>query len=76
MAGRPPIPADDPLGNWNTFNDNLRETFNEKELFALMNIELKGRRREHYLERLYGRFNKLRMQRERNALIVDGKLPK
>jgi hypothetical protein len=73
---RPAIPDDDLLGNWERFNKMLATLVSEQELVAFMRWEVKTRNRPHFLERLYGRFSRLRMTRERDALLSEGKLPK
>ena len=42
----------------------------EEQLWELLRMEQQGRRRKHYLIRLYGRANKLRYEREYAALLA------
>jgi hypothetical protein len=73
--GRKALPADDPLGRWADFNARLQSA-NEEEIRRLMRLEVKGRKRPQYLDRLYGRFSLLRRLRERERLLKGGVIPK
>lgn len=47
----------------------LLPTYNERELKALLEYEATHQRRKHYIDRIHGRFNKLRAQREREIYM-------
>ena len=47
----------------------LLPTYSERELKALLEYEATHQRRKHYIDRIYGRFNKLRSQREREIYM-------
>lgn len=55
-------------GNWHSLNDVIL-TATEDEIYKMMQAERKGLRRISILLRLYGRYNKLRSQRERIELL-------
>lgn len=61
------------LKNWATLNAVLQD-LSEKECEELLTNERNGQRRLQFLLRLYGRYNKLRSQRERNTLIKAAQL--
>lgn len=61
------------LGNWVKLNKSLLD-LPLAAVVQLMNVELKGKRRHAVLERLHGRFSRLRVQEERVALM-DGTAP-
>lgn len=56
------------LSTWGELNKALNK-LTEKELNALLQRERTGKRRNAYLSRLHGRFNKLRAIRERQELL-------
>lgn len=57
------------LDSWPLLHDVLHAA-SEEELWALLAYEQSGKRRKHYLIRLYGRANKLRYEREYAELGV------
>ena len=57
-------PESDPLGAWPDFL-KLLLTLPEERCWELLAMEYKGRKRFGYIQRLYGRANKLRTLRER-----------
>lgn len=58
----------DLLQAWGTLNKEMQK-ITEEGCAELLKREKKGRRRLSFLLRIYGRFNKLRTQRERNELV-------
>ena len=54
---------------WAEFNQQLMQLVDEKQVHALLVKEQHGQRRLAYLMRLHSRFNKLRSQREKGALL-------
>jgi len=61
---------DDPLKNWTTLNEQINR-LSEKEVKMLLDRERKkgSKRRLQFVIRLYGRYNILRTQRERESLL-------
>lgn len=57
------------LSNWHRMNRYLRQA-NEEQCWAMLDVEHAGARRMHFLIRIYGRANKLRATRERDALFL------
>ena len=64
------------MGAWAKFNAQLQATQSEAELLRLLRKELSEWARPPYIERLYGRFSRLRSIREREALFCNGKVPR
>lgn len=58
---------DTALGSWLALNKFLR-TARETQCSILLAFERKGRRRLNYMLRIYGRYNRLRCDRERREL--------
>ena len=58
----------DLLKDWNVLNKYVQE-LTEDELKILLDKEKKGLRRVSFMIRIYGRYNKLRTQRERENLF-------
>lgn len=58
---------DKALGNWLTLNIVLR-TAKESQCAILLKFEQQGKRRLNYMLRIYGRYNRLRSERERKEL--------
>jgi hypothetical protein len=56
--------------------DEVSKKNDEGQCLALLNKELKSLRRPQFVLRIYGRFSRLRAERERKALIEKGVLPK
>lgn len=57
-----------PLDSWQALQASIHE-LGEKEIEKLMAEELKTRKRRHMVMRLHSKFNRLRADRERQALI-------
>lgn len=57
------------LATWVDLNEALRNV-NETECWTLLKAEQAGKRRVQFLLRIYGRANRLRTERERNALLA------
>lgn len=53
---------------WHELNNRLPDT-TEEDCVWLIEQELQGRNRPRFLDRLYGRYAKLRDDRERRALL-------
>lgn len=60
------------LDSWAALNTAL-QTATEKEAEAILNLERNTENRLAFLIRAYGRYNKLRTIRERNALARSAK---
>ena len=60
------------LKDWGFMNSQLA-TLREDQLKQLINMEISGKRRETWIERLHQRYSKLRVARER-AELLGGKL--
>lgn len=58
----------DALNSWVELNKALKK-MKEKECWALLKTEKEGSKRAPFLIRIFGRANKLRMERERNELL-------
>lgn len=58
---------DEELGSWAAVNKAL-QTANEKRCKELLDHEKTNGKRPHFLLRIYGRYNKLRAERERREL--------
>lgn len=56
------------LENWSVLNKGLHK-LNEEDLIKLLQAEKKGKRRVQFMIRIYGRFNRLRTERERSELL-------
>lgn len=56
------------LGDWQFLNEQLK-TLSLPAVAQLLAAEVRGRRRQVYLRRLYGRYNKLRYAPELDALL-------
>lgn len=48
----------------------LLPTYSERELKALLEYESTHQRRKHYIDRIHGRYSKLRAQREREIYLT------
>ncbi len=59
------------LRNWHRMNRYLG-VVSEEQCWELLDAERTGRRRTHFLIRIYGRANKLRAIRERDDLLAGG----
>jgi len=59
---------------WRLLNRHLHG-LTEEQVAALLVLEWQGPKRPRHLERLYNRLNKLRAQREREALLRFHVLP-
>lgn len=57
----------DALNDWTTLQEGL-QTLDEQRLWSLLELEKIGAKRLHYIERIYGRANKLRVEREKKEL--------
>lgn len=55
------------LRTWLALNNALRNA-NEKTCQALLDEELKGRKRRQFIKRIHSRLNKVRADRERKEL--------
>ena len=66
-------PLEASLSSWPVLNAKLREA-TEKECYRLMLLEAQHKRRLQFLLRIYGRYNKLRGERERRGLLTEGRL--
>lgn len=55
--------------NWRDINKKIME-MNEEELKKLLETEQQNKKRIQYLLRIYGRYNTLRTERERNELAA------
>lgn len=55
------------LRSWVALNDTVRDA-DEKTCRALLEEELKGRRRKQFIARIHSRINKVRAERERAEL--------
>lgn len=62
MAHRISVPE-----TWRKLVESLPH-YKEEELKAMINREIRGLNREYFLLRLHGRYNKLRLRRERKQL--------
>lgn len=56
--------------------NDARKNNDEKHCLELLNKEIKSQRRPQFVLRIYGRFSRIRAERERKALIEKGTLPK
>lgn len=54
---------------WRDLNRHL-QTISEEDCLALLREEQRGKRRQSYVMRLYGRYTQLREQRERADLFL------
>jgi len=61
------------LLSWTSLNDFVMKTEDEKALDALLQEELKGRKRKKFAQRIHSRINKIRADRERTEL--ESRLP-
>ena len=61
------------LKDWGFMNSQLA-TLREDQLKQLINMEISGKRRETWIERLHQRYSKLRVARERAELLGGGTL--
>lgn len=59
---------EDTTDSWLDLNARLKDA-NEKSCEELLQIEKTYKKRPHFLLRIYGRFNKLRSERERRELL-------
>ena len=57
------------LENWIVLNKHVQK-LSEETVYGLLQEESKGARRPQFLLRLYGRYNKLRSERERSELLA------
>lgn len=66
------ITDEDILENWTSVNRYLRiaKSHDEPRIWDLIQQERNGKRRHQVLVRLYSKANRLRMQREREAMFV------
>lgn len=62
------MPKLDCLESWVVLNENIGE-LSEDDCLKLLKKEQEGRRRVQFILRLYGRFNRLRVIRERELLF-------
>lgn len=63
---------EDSLKTWNSLNTALQsDDVDEDECLRLLKIERAGQRRLQFMLRLYGRYNKLRTERERREIAAD-----
>lgn len=60
------------LKTWTGLNDYLRSA-SETQCAELLEKEDKGKRRVQFLLRIYGRYNRIRSDRERRALLQQKK---
>lgn len=59
------------LETWASVNQTLADkTLTEEECEQLLAAETRGKRRIAVLHRIYGKYNKLRCQRERRELLL------
>lgn len=56
------------LSSWTSLNNVVGE-LSEDQLMALLKLEQQGARRPTFLMRIYGRYNRVRALRERQALL-------
>jgi len=56
------------LGNWERLNDEL-PSLSLQSVRQLIEAEVEGARREHFIRRLHGRYRKLNLPLERAALL-------
>lgn len=56
------------LLSWDALNEAIMGTEDEKACQALLDEELKGRKRQQFVNRIHSRINKLRAHRERAEL--------
>lgn len=70
--GNAELRSEPPLSNWYALQDALRSC---GEAFAtkLLEAERRGQARERFMKRIHSRLNRLRAQREREALRSDAK---
>ena len=62
---------DDALNTWKSLNEALQsDETGEEECLRLLQVERKNQRRLQFMLRLYGRYNKLRTERERRELAA------
>ena len=61
------------LLSWPALNTKLREA-TEQQCYRLLQLEAQGRRRPQFMLRIYGRYNRLRGERERRGLLTEGRL--
>ena len=61
------------LKDWGFMNSQLA-TLREDQLKQLINMEISGKRRETWIERLHQRYSKLVTARERAELLAGGTL--
>lgn len=62
---------DEALSTWKSLNEELqKDEMTEEECLRLLNIERKGQRRLQFMLRLFGRYNKLRAERERREIAA------
>lgn len=57
------------LGNWRTLNDAIL-SLSEPAVRQLLHYELTHERRDQWLSRLHHRFNRLRLLRERQRMLL------
>lgn len=62
------------LNDWVKLNEDIL-CLSETAVRQLLATEVAGRRRQQVLTRLYSRFSRMRLRRERRALFEEGKLP-
>lgn len=65
------------MHEWTVFNALLQETTSERKLLGMLRKELNSQApRPPYIDRIYGRFSRLRSERERAALLEHGRVPR
>jgi hypothetical protein len=78
MPPQPPVgPSTEPsklLKNWSALNAYLRAISSSRELISLLRYAVEEETRGQVVERIYGRYAKLRSDEERKAL-KDGYVP-
>jgi hypothetical protein len=78
MPPQPPVgPSTEPrklLKNWSALNAYLRTISSSRELISLLRFALEEETRSQVIERIYGRYTKLRSDEERKAL-KEGYVP-
>lgn len=72
MSKKTTKPESDSLRTWAELLEGLK-TANEKECWALLDKEKKGKRRIQFMLRIYGRANRMRTDREHKELMLDAK---
>lgn len=65
---------EDMTDSWLHLNAKLKDA-NESSCLELLQLEKTYKKRPHFLLRIYGRFNKLRSERERRELLGEEHTP-